>query len=57
MPYIETRPTTVDMPDIETQRVLIDLYFTHVDPLLPIIDREEFCQAWEATLAVRYAPA
>ncbi|KAF8297788.1 hypothetical protein DL93DRAFT_759698 [Clavulina sp. PMI_390] len=47
--YVEERPKSVwgAMPGVEKQRRLLDLYFAHVHPIIPIVDKEEFYEAWE----------
>lgn len=46
--YVEQRVTPATLPDVETQRRLIDLYFAHVHPVLPIVDRAQFLESWDA---------
>lgn len=58
IPYLEERSTMIEaMPKLDAQRVLINLFFAHVHPVLPIIDRDEFFQAWEEMSVAQYVSA
>lgn len=48
-PYLEQTVSVIDMPTLEVQERLIFLYFAHVHPILPILHRDEFFEAWDAS--------
>lgn len=37
----------VQLPAREHQKMLLDIYFTHINPTIPVFDRESFMKAWD----------
>lgn len=54
LPYLEQVVSVTDMPSLEMQERLIFLYFAHVHPILPILHRDEFFEAWDAVRSGSY---
>lgn len=46
-PYLEQIVPVQGMPALEEQDRLIQLYFAHVHPMLPILHPDEFFEGWE----------
>lgn len=37
----------IPLPPIPVQRVLLELYWTYVQPVMPVLDRGRFMEEWE----------
>jgi hypothetical protein len=45
---LQDRPEDVTMPPVHVQEHLIDLYFTYMHPIFPVLHKEQFLTEWNA---------
>lgn len=45
---LQEQPEDVTMPSLQVQEHLVDLYFTYMHPIFPVIHKEQFLNQWTA---------